>query len=75
VAVLHYEGAENGNPSEDPSVNVSQSKLPLVETNLHVSYASLISESSSTRLTFSVQPLVPTPVVKFHSSVFFYCDP
>ncbi|KAH9998721.1 laccase [Russula vinacea] len=44
VAVLHYEGAENGNPSEDPSVNVSQSKLPLVETNLHVSYASLISD-------------------------------
>ncbi|KAF8474377.1 laccase [Russula ochroleuca] len=35
VAVLHYEGAENGDPSVDPSVNVPQSKLPLVETNLH----------------------------------------
>ena len=41
VAVLRYDGAEDGYPSEDPSVNVSQSKLPLVETNLHVSYTSL----------------------------------
>ncbi|KAI0000119.1 laccase T2 copper depleted [Russula compacta] len=36
VAVLHYEGAKYANPSTDPSQNVPVSKLPLVETNLHV---------------------------------------
>ena len=37
VAVLHYEQAPNKNPPEDPSVNVPVNKMPLVETNLHVS--------------------------------------
>ena len=37
VAIFHYEQAPNTNPPEDPSVNIPVSKLPLVETNLHVS--------------------------------------
>ena len=50
VAILRYKGAECEDPKEDPSVNVPALKLPLVETNLHVSCASLIS--SLTGLTF-----------------------
>jgi len=35
VAILHYLGAPNRNPSNDSNVNVPGSRLPLVETNLH----------------------------------------
>jgi hypothetical protein len=41
VAILKYKGAECEEPSKDPWVNVPVSKLPLVETNLHVSCACL----------------------------------
>jgi hypothetical protein len=41
VAILKYKGAECDEPSEDPWVDAPVSKLPLVETNLHVSCASL----------------------------------
>jgi hypothetical protein len=37
VGVLHYAGAPNANPLEDPSVNVPVLQLPLNETDLHVS--------------------------------------
>jgi iron transport multicopper oxidase len=39
VAILRYEGAPNENPSNDSNVGVPVSQLPLVETNLHVSYS------------------------------------
>ncbi|KAF8474376.1 laccase 1 [Russula ochroleuca] len=35
VGVLHYAGAPNANPLEDPSVNVPVLQLPLNETDLH----------------------------------------
>ncbi|KAI0258275.1 laccase [Gloeopeniophorella convolvens] len=35
LAVLHYAGAPNANPTTDPTTNIPVSKLPLVETNLH----------------------------------------
>ncbi|KAI0000121.1 laccase [Russula compacta] len=35
LAILHYAGANNGNPTVDPTVNVPVSQEPLVETNLH----------------------------------------
>ncbi|KAI0297810.1 multicopper oxidase-domain-containing protein [Multifurca ochricompacta] len=35
LAVLHYAGAPDTNPTVDPTVNIPVSKLPLVETNLH----------------------------------------
>jgi len=35
VAILHYLGAPNGNPSSDSNANIPGSQLPLVETNLH----------------------------------------
>ncbi|KAI0000120.1 laccase [Russula compacta] len=35
LAILHYAGARNGNPTVDPTVNVPVSQKPLVETNLH----------------------------------------
>jgi hypothetical protein len=37
VAVFHYEGAPDANPTTDPAVNVPVSQLPLIETNLYVS--------------------------------------
>jgi hypothetical protein len=37
VAVFHYRGAPNANPTTDPSVYIPVSQNPLVETNLHVS--------------------------------------
>jgi len=36
VAILHYRGAPNRNPSNDSNANIPGSQLPLVETNLHV---------------------------------------
>lgn len=64
VAILRYKGAECEEPDQEPWVDVPKSKLPLVETNLHVSCASLFLISSSTRLTLlTIQPLVATPVV------------
>ena len=36
LAILHYAGAPDANPTEDPTVNIPVSILPLVETNLHV---------------------------------------
>ncbi|KAH9008534.1 laccase 3, partial [Lactarius hengduanensis] len=35
LAILRYAGASHANPTDDPTVNVPVSKLPLVETNLH----------------------------------------
>ena len=37
LAILRYSGAPDANPTEDPTVNIPVSILPLVETNLHVS--------------------------------------
>ncbi|KAH9073518.1 laccase [Lactarius deliciosus] len=39
VAILRYSGAPVVDPSADPNVNVPVNHLPLVETNLHVSYS------------------------------------
>ena len=36
VAILHYVGALGQTPSTDSNENVPESRLPLVETNLHV---------------------------------------
>jgi hypothetical protein len=67
VAVLHYEQAPNTNPPEDPSVNIPVSKLPLVETNLHVSRKVSLSDLLIDEVNFlTVQPLTPSPVVRFH---------
>jgi hypothetical protein len=49
LAVLHYAGAPEENPTSDPTVNIPASKTPLVETNLHVR---LPYELLGTRLTF-----------------------
>jgi len=35
VAVFHYQGAPNANPTTDPAVNVPVSQNPLIETNIH----------------------------------------
>ncbi|KAI0285664.1 laccase T2 copper depleted [Russula brevipes] len=35
LAVLHYAGAPDANPTVDPTVNVPVSQIPLVETDLH----------------------------------------
>ncbi|KAH9038745.1 laccase [Lactarius pseudohatsudake] len=35
LAILRYAGASHANPTDDPTVNVPVSKLPLVETHLH----------------------------------------
>ncbi|KAH9963956.1 laccase [Lactifluus volemus] len=35
LAVLHYKGANDSNPVVDPTVNIPNCTLPLVETNLH----------------------------------------
>ncbi|KAN0136672.1 laccase [Lactarius tabidus] len=35
LAVLHYAGAANANPTEDPTANIPVSVQPLVETDLH----------------------------------------
>jgi hypothetical protein len=37
LAIFRYAGAPDANPTVDPTVNIT-SKLPLVETNLHVSF-------------------------------------
>jgi hypothetical protein len=37
LAVLRYAGAQHGNPTVNPTVNVPVSKIPFIETNLHVS--------------------------------------
>ena len=67
VAVLHYEQAPNTNPPEDPSVNIPVSKLPLVETNLHVSRKVSPSDLLIDEVNFfTVQPLTCSPVVRFH---------
>jgi hypothetical protein len=39
LAVLHYAGAPEGNPTSDPTVNIPVSQMPLVETALHVSFS------------------------------------
>ena len=67
MAVLHYEEAPNTNPPEDPSVNIPVSKLPLVETNLHVSRKVSLSGLLIDEVNFfTVQPLTPSPVVRLH---------
>ena len=43
LAVLRYAGAAKANPTDDPTVNVPVSKLPLVETNLHVGAVMIIT--------------------------------
>ncbi|KAI9462679.1 laccase C [Russula earlei] len=35
LAVLHYHGAEDANPTVDPTTSIPTSSSPLVETNLH----------------------------------------
>ncbi|KAF8263780.1 laccase [Lactarius quietus] len=35
LAVLRYAGAPDAHPTEDPTVDIPVSKLPLVETNMH----------------------------------------
>ncbi|KAI0294023.1 laccase C [Multifurca ochricompacta] len=35
LAVLHYDGADNANPTTDPTTDIPTSSSPLVETNLH----------------------------------------
>lgn len=37
LAVLHYDGAADANPTTDPTTSIPTSSSPLVETNLHVS--------------------------------------
>jgi hypothetical protein len=37
LAILNYAGADVATPTADPTVSVPVSKLPLVETNLHIS--------------------------------------
>ena len=69
MAVLHYEHAPNKNPPEDPSVHVPVRKLPLVETNLHVGRKFFLSHLLTDKDNpFSVQPLTPSPTVRFHPS-------
>jgi hypothetical protein len=36
LAVLHYDGAANENPTVDPTTDIPTSSSPLVETHLHV---------------------------------------
>ena len=36
LAVLHYAGAANANPTIDPTTDIPSSSSPLVETDLHV---------------------------------------
>jgi hypothetical protein len=36
LAVLHYHGADNENPTVDPTTDIPTSSSPLVETSLHV---------------------------------------
>jgi hypothetical protein len=38
VGVFHYLGAPEEPPTTDPAVNVPVSVIPLIETNLHVSF-------------------------------------
>jgi hypothetical protein len=38
VAILRYDGAPVVDPANDPNMNIPMSKLPLNETDLHVSY-------------------------------------
>jgi hypothetical protein len=52
LAVLHYAGAPQGNPTSDPTQNVPVSQKPLVETALHVSFS---YEHFLTILTFSMR--------------------
>jgi hypothetical protein len=70
VAVLHYEQAPNTNPPEDPSVNIPVRKLPLIETNLHVGRKVSLSDllTDKDNLFSSVQPLTPSPAVRFRPS-------
>jgi hypothetical protein len=49
LAILHYAGAPEENPQQDPTVNIPVSQTPLVETDLHVSFS---NELLRTRLTF-----------------------
>jgi hypothetical protein len=51
LAVLHYAGAANADPTSDPTVNIPVSQLPLVETNLHVSLSAVMITIASWRLT------------------------
>jgi hypothetical protein len=44
VAVLHYAGAPNANPPEDPTVNLPVPQLMLNETDLHVSQTVFFSD-------------------------------
>ena len=55
LAVLQYEGAECDEPYQDPTVDVPTSKLPLVETNLHVSFA-FLSDLFSNSVNISYYP-------------------
>jgi hypothetical protein len=73
VAVLNYEGAPDANPAVDPDVNPPMLNLPLFETNLHVRFSRFVRLIYPlTRLIYSyVQPLVPTPVVRFLPIVLF----
>jgi hypothetical protein len=43
LAVLHYDGAADANPTTDPTTNIPTSSNPLVETNLHVRNLRLVT--------------------------------
>jgi hypothetical protein len=47
LAVLHYKGANDSNPVVDPTVNIPNCTLPLVETNLHVGFIVFLSPNSN----------------------------
>ena len=62
VAVLHYAGAQNTNPSGDPSVNVPAFQLPLNETDLHVSQSFFLFDPLIDEVNFSLSShLFPLP--------------
>jgi hypothetical protein len=39
LAILRYAGAPQGDPPQDPTVNIPVSQRPLVENNLRVSFS------------------------------------
>jgi hypothetical protein len=67
LAILHYIGAPDGDPTVDPTVEIPVSTLPLVETNLHVSPFSMLRIYNDANCRW--QPLVPTPVVSIPRTV------
>ena len=59
-AILRYAGAH----IRDPATKDTSGKTPLVETNLHVRRLLVLGVSGCIDVFFSLQPLVPSPVVR-----------